>query len=106
MPGGRQAFWTMTDNDTVKKEGAATNEVPLESASPTGHEEIEAQIAAEQMAENDGAKPAPGGGEGPLATQVDPTLAPEPDKPTIAGTETNPKHPDLQPSTPSRREGP
>ncbi|CAN5437936.1 hypothetical protein BH11ARM2_BH11ARM2_22990 [soil metagenome] len=93
-------------NSNAPKDREGTNEVPLESASPIGHGEIEAQMAAEQMIEDNGAKPAPGGGKGPLAQQVNPSLAPEPDKPTVAGTETNPKHSDLEPSTPSRREGP
>ncbi|RYG36610.1 hypothetical protein EON81_09185 [bacterium] len=98
----------MPNTEGTTKKGAATSEVPLESASPTGHEEIESQIVAEQMAEGDGAAPAAGGGEGPMAQTVTakgPTDE-DTDKPTVTGTETNPKHSDSEPSTPSKREGP
>ncbi|RYG44157.1 hypothetical protein EON79_15475, partial [bacterium] len=77
-------------NDTTKK-GAATDEVPLESASPTGHEEIESQIVAEQMEDAGSSTAAPGGGEGPMAQTVTTKHETENDKPTVAGTETNPK---------------
>lgn len=47
----------MANPQETSKANAKTKDVPLESASPTGHEEIESQIAAEALGDGAATEP-------------------------------------------------